>query len=204
MASELYDISIPLFIRHLNGLAECMTKTQTTYTEKKCDEKTLLCYRLYPDMFDFTKQVQLATDHPRTFAALISGLEAPKYEDDETSLADLIDRCESTSAWLESLKREKIDGAEEKGVTVKRSTGDVTMQGRDLLLGRILPNFFFHCTTAYNILRHNGIAIGKTDFMAAWTFSRATHPNQRSQPSADALARLQLSPAGDLRRTLRL
>jgi hypothetical protein len=167
LASELYDLSIPVFIRHLNGLAGCMKKAQTAYAEKKCEERTLLCYRLYPDMFDFTKQVQVTTDHARTFAALLSGVDAPKYEDSETSLADLIARCERTNGWLESVKPDSINGAEEKSVVVKRAAGDLTMQGRELLLKRTLPNFFFHATTAYDIMRHNGIEIGKKDFMGA-------------------------------------
>ena len=167
MASELYDLSIPVFIRHLNGLAACIKKAQTMYGERKCDEKTLLCYRLYPDMFSFTKQVQLATDHARNFAALLSCVDTPKYEDNEQSLADLIGRCEKTNAWLKSVKPEQINGTEEKSVTVKRAAGDLTIRGRELLLGRTLPNFFFHATTAYDILRHNGVEIGKKDFMGA-------------------------------------
>jgi len=167
MASELYDLSIPVFIRHLNGLATCLKKAQTTYGERKCDEKTVLCYRLYPDMFDFSKQVQVATDHARNFAALLSGVVAPKYEDNEKSLAELGARCERTNEWLKSVKPEQINGTEEKTVTVKRPAGDLTMKGRELLLARTLPNFFFHVTTAYDILRHNGIEIGKKDFMGS-------------------------------------
>lgn len=166
MPSELYDLSIPVFIRHLNGLGACLKKAQATYAERKCDEKTLLCYRLYPDMFDFTKQVQLATDHPRNFAALLSGV-APKAESDDNSLSDLIARCGRTREWLSSVKPEQINGTEEKTVTVKRAAGDLTMKGRELLLARTLPNFYFHCTTAYDILRHNGVELGKKDFMGA-------------------------------------
>jgi uncharacterized protein len=167
MATELYDLSIPVFIRHLNGLAACLKKAQATYSERKCDEKTLLCYRNYPDMFDFTKQVQLANDHPRVFGALLSGGDAPRYEDNEKSLADLIARCQRTNGWLQSVKPGQINGTEEKSVTVKRPAGNLTMNGRTLLLSRTLPNFFFHCTTAYDILRHNGVEIGKKDFMGA-------------------------------------
>jgi len=167
MSSTLYEISVPLFIRHLNGIAGCMKKTQSLYAEKKFDETALLCYRFYPDMFDFRKQVQLATDHPRGFAALLSGVDAPKYEDSEKSLSDLVARCEKTNAWLKSVKPEQINGTEEKSVTIKRPAGDVQMKGRELLLNRSLPNFLFHCTTAYDIMRHNGVEIGKRDFMGA-------------------------------------
>lgn len=165
VSSTLYEISIPLFIRHLNGLAGCMKKAQSTYAEKKCDEQTLLCYRLFPDMFDFRRQVQLATDHPRIFAALLAGGDAPKYEDTEKSLSELVARCEKANAWLKSIKPEQINDTEEKSVTVKRPAGDLQMKGRELLLGRSMPNFFFHCTTAYNILRHNGVELGKRDFL---------------------------------------
>src|SRR5688572_1389550 len=90
MALTLHQISLPVFIRHLNGLAGCMKKAQTLYAEKKYDETTLLCYRFYPDMFSFARQVQIATDHARNCTALLAGVEAPKYEDNEKSLADLI------------------------------------------------------------------------------------------------------------------
>ena len=165
MALTLHQISLPVFIRHLNGLAGCMKKAQTLYAEKKYDETTLLGYRFYPDMFGFARQVQIATDHARTFAGLLSGVQAPKYDDDEKSLAALIARIEKTNAWLGTIQAQQIDGTEEKIVTVKRPIGDVQMKGLELLLNRTMPNFFFHCTTAYAILRHNGVEIGKRDFM---------------------------------------
>ncbi len=167
MAVTMHQISLPVFIRHLNGLAGCMKKAQALYTEKKYDEATLLSYRFYPDMFNFAQQVRMATDHPRTFAGLLSGAQAPKYEDNEKSLAELIARVESTVAWLKSVEPQKIDGTEEKSVTIKRPTGDVQMKGLELLLNRIMPNFMFHATTAYDILRHNGLELGKRDFMGS-------------------------------------
>jgi hypothetical protein len=167
MAITLYQISIPVFIKHLNGLAGCMRKAQALYGEKKYEETTLLHYRFYPDMFNFAGQVQVATDHTRNFAALLSDETAPKYENHEKSLADLIERVEKTVAWLKTVDRSKIEGTEEKSVTVKRPTGEVQMTGIELLLNRTMPNFMFHCTTAYDIMRHNGVEIGKRDFMGS-------------------------------------
>jgi len=163
--ATLHEISIPVFIRHLNGLIGCMKKAQATYSEKKCDETTLIHYRFYPDMFSFAKQVQMATTHTVNFAAPLAGTDAPKYDDSEKSLGDLIGRCEKTVQWLKSIKPEQINGAEEKSVTVKRPTGEVQMKGLELLLNRTMPNFMFHCTTAYDIMRHNGVELGKRDFM---------------------------------------
>ena len=165
MAVSMHPISLPVFVRHLNGLASCLKKAQAHYAEKKFDETTLLSYRFYPDMFSFARQVQAATDHARNCTALLAGLEAPKYEDNEKSLAELIARVEKTVAWLGTIKSEQIDGSEGKAVTVKMRDRELSYQGLELLLNRSLPNFYFHATTAYDILRHNGVEIGKRDFM---------------------------------------
>ena len=167
MAVSMFQISVPIFVRQLNGVAGCLKKAQTLYAEKKYDESTLLCYRLYPDMFSFAKQVQIATDHARNCAALLAGLEAPKYEDNEKSLAELIARVEKTIAWLNTVKPGQVDGSEDKTVTVKMRDREMNFTGLELLQNRSLPNFYFHITTAYNILRHNGLEIGKRDFMGA-------------------------------------
>jgi hypothetical protein len=167
MAITMSQISLPIFVRHLTGLAGCMKKAQTLYAEKKYDEATLLSYRFYPDMFSFAQQVRIASDHARNCIGMLSGTQAPKYEDSEKSLAELIARVEKTTAWLKTIQPQQIDGSEEKSVTVKRPTGDVQMKGLELLLNRSMPNFMFHCTTAYDILRHNGVELGKRDFMGS-------------------------------------
>ena len=167
MAVSMQQISLPIFVKHLNGLAGCMKKAQALYAEKKYDEGTLLAYRLYPDMFSFTRQVQAATDHARTCTALLAGVDAPKFEDNEKSLADLIGRVEKTVAWLNSVKPDQIEGTEGKPVTVKMRDRELNFKGLELLLNRSLPNFYFHCTTAYDIIRHNGVEVGKRDFMGA-------------------------------------
>ena len=163
--ASMHQITVPLFIKHLNGIAGCIKKAQALYSEKKYDEATLLSYRFYPDMFSFTRQIQAATAHALACTAGLAGVEAPKMEDNEKSLADLLQRIEKTNAWLKTIQPQQVDGSEEKSVTVKRPTGDVQMKGVELYLHRSLPNFMFHCTTAYDILRHNGVEIGKRDFM---------------------------------------
>src|SRR5262245_11923561 len=112
MSVSMSQISLPVFVRHLTGLAGCLKKTQALYAEKKYDEATLLSYRFYPDMFNFGRQVQAATDHARNCTALLAGVEAPKYEDNEKSLAELIARVEKTIAWLNGMKPAQIDGTE--------------------------------------------------------------------------------------------
>lgn len=165
MAISLHQISVPIFVRHLNGLVTCMKKAQAVYAEKKYDESTLISYRFYPDMFTFARQVQLATDHVKTWTGLVSGSEAPKFDDAEKSLADLISRAEKTIAYLNSVKAQQIDGAEGKAVTLKMRDRELKFTGLEMLLNRSMPNFYFHVTTAYDIIRHNGIEVGKRDFM---------------------------------------
>jgi len=167
MAVSMYQISVPIFVRQLGGVVTCLKKAQALYAEKKYDESTLLSYRFYPDMFSFAKQIQIATDHARNCAALLAGLEAPKYEDNEKSLAELIARVEKTSAWLNTVKPGQVDGTEGKAVTIKMRDREMNFTGLELLQNRSLPNFYFHITTAYDILRHNGVEIGKRDFMGA-------------------------------------
>jgi len=165
MAVSMSQISAPVFVRRLNGLANCLKKAQALYAAKGHDEAALLGYRFYPDMFNFARQVQVATDHAKSCTAMLAGVEAPKYEDNEKSLAELIARVERTVAWLGSIKPAQLDGSEAKDVTVKTRDRELNMKGIELLLNRSMPNFYFHVTTAYDIMRHNGVEIGKRDFM---------------------------------------
>lgn len=167
MPISMYSISVPIFIRHLNGLANVLKKAQTHYAQKQLDETTLVCYRFYPDMFNFTRQIQAATDHAGSCTGLLAGVEPPKHTGNEKSLADLIARIEKTIDFLKSAKLEQIDGTENKPVVVKTRDRELNFKGLDLLLNRSMPNFYFHCTTAYDIIRHNGVEIGKRDFMGA-------------------------------------
>ena len=165
--ASMSQITLPVFVRRLNGLAGCLKKAQALYAEKKYDESTLLSYRFYPDMFSFARQVQATTDHARNCTAMLAGVEAPKFEMNEKSLADLIGRVEKTVAWLGTVKPEQVDGTEDKAITIKMQDRELNMKGIELVLNRSMPNFYFHCTTAYDILRHNGVELGKRDFMGA-------------------------------------
>ena len=164
MAVSMYQASVPVYIKMLNGLANCLKKSVAHYTEHKLDEGSLLSYRLFPDMFTFAKQVQEATNHARNVVRL-AGQEPPKVEENEKSLAELIARVEQTVVFLNTLKAAQIDGSEEKVITLKRRDVAVDYNGYQFLLQRSIPNFCFHCTTAYNILRHNGVAVGKRDYL---------------------------------------
>jgi hypothetical protein len=165
--ATMSQITVPVFVKHLNALAACMKKAQAHYAEKKYDESALVGYRFYPDMFSFARQVQQATEHARNCTAALAGVEAPKYEMNEKSLAELIARCEKSVAWLNSIKPEQLDGTEGKNVTVKAGDRELTFTGLDLVLKRSMPNFYFHATTAYDIMRHNGVELGKRDFMGS-------------------------------------
>lgn len=160
----MYQASVPIYIKMLNGLANCLKKAATHYSEHKYDEASLLNHRLFPDMFTFAKQVQEATNHARNVVRL-AGQEPPKVEENEKSLAELIARVEQTVAFMNTLKPEQIDGSEDKTITLTRRDVSVDYSGSQFLLQRSMPNFCFHCTTAYNILRHNGVAVGKRDYL---------------------------------------
>ena len=163
--ASMYQISVPVYVRRLNGLAGCLKKAQALYAEKKYDETSLMTQRFFPDMFVFAKQVQAATDHARASGARLAGVEPPTLEADEKSIADLIARVEKTVAFLTTLKPEQIDGSEDKTISFKMRGNEVSYKGLDFLLNSNMPNFYFHLTTAYAIMRSNGVEIGKRDFM---------------------------------------
>jgi hypothetical protein len=125
----------------------------------------LLGSRLYPDMYNLTRQVQLATDFAKAAPARLAGLEVPSFPDTETTLPELKERLAKTQAMLAAYTPEQLEGSEAKQVTLKLGGNEVTFSGQDYLLHVALPNFYFHCATAYGILRHNGLEIGKRDFV---------------------------------------
>ena len=167
MSSTMYQISVPVFLRHLRGLANCLGKAQVHYTEKRYDEKSLLSYRLYPDMFHFSMQVQMAIVHSTTCIGNLAGVDVPRVEGTPESLEELIERVNGGIAFIEGVTAEQIDDTEAKEVTIRMRERETKMTGFELLQGRALPNFYFHVTTAYAIMRHNGVEIGKRDFMGA-------------------------------------
>ncbi len=165
MKISMYQASVPVFARSLNNLAAILEKAAVQAETKKVDPAVLINYRLYPDMFQLARQVQIATDGAKGGVARLAGLEPPKYEDNEASMADLIARLRKTVAYMEAIKPEQIDGSEDKTVTWKTQTATRSMQGLPYLLNHVTPNLYFHVTTAYAILRHCGIEIGKQDFL---------------------------------------
>ena len=161
----MYQASVPVFVRALNNLAALLEKAAAHAEARKIDPAVLINTRLYPDMLPLSKQVQIASDSAKGGAARLAGAEPPKYEDNETSFPELIARLRKTVAYLESIKPEQIDGSEDKTVSWKTQTTTRTMQGMPYLLSHVTPNVYFHTTTAYAILRHCGVEIGKQDFL---------------------------------------
>ncbi len=165
MNISMYQASVPVFSRALNNLAAILEKAAAQAEAKKIDPAVLIGYRLYPDMLPLARQIHIATDGAKGGVARLAGVEPPKYEDNEASFPDLIARLRKTVAYLESIKPEQIDGSEDKTVTWKTQTTTRSMQGMPYLLSHVTPNVYFHVTTAYDILRHCGIEIGKQDFL---------------------------------------
>ena len=166
MPFSLSEASLPVFEIHLNALAAILSKAETYAAAKKIDPAVLLHTRLAPDMFDLTRQVQVATDQARRGAARLAGTEAPKVEDNETSIAQLKDRILKTVAYIKTLDRMAIDASADKEIVFPLGPEKKGhMKGDDYLNHFVLPNFYFHCTAAYAILRHLGVDVGKRDFL---------------------------------------
>ena len=166
MPISMYQASIPPLIRTLKNLVGVLEKGKAHAEAKNIDPTVLINCRLYPDMFPLSRQVQIASDVSRRGAARLAGVEAPKVEDTETTFPELIDRLQKAIAYLETFTAAQIDGAEEKDVIVPIGGEEtITMQGWPFLSFFVLPNVYFHVTTAYDILRHNGVEVGKRDFL---------------------------------------
>ena len=165
MTVSMYKCSVPIFLQYLTALSGVLDKAQAHVDARKLDESYFLSLRIYPDMFPFVRQVRAVCDHAVNACARLAGAELPTFENDETSIADLKARIEKAIAFVRGFKPEQIDGTEDKEIVVKFSSGERTFTGQTLLLNFSLPNFYFHDTTAYNLLRHCGVEIGKRDFM---------------------------------------
>jgi hypothetical protein len=161
----MYQASAPRFAHMLRNLATLLDKAQAHAEAKKLEPSALTTYRLYPDMFPLTRQVQIACDTAKGAVARLAGIEIPKHEDTEQTFEELKARIAKTLAFVESVKPAQIDGSEEREVVLKLRAGEKRVAGLQYLLGQAYPNFYFHVTTAYNILRHNGVEIGKRDFV---------------------------------------
>ncbi|WP_373529286.1 DUF1993 family protein [Nostoc sp.] len=165
MTISMYQASIPVLIRTLNNLVAILEKGAKYAETKKIDPSVLINSRLSPDMFPLSKQVQIASDIANRGAARLAEVEAPKFEDNENTFPQLIDRIQKTIAHLNTFKPEQIDGSEEKTVTLQMRDNTLSFQGMPYLLYFVLPNVYFHVTTAYDILRHCGVEVGKQDFL---------------------------------------
>jgi len=165
MNISMYQSSVPVFVRMLNNLAEILKKAAAHAETKKIDPAVLLQTRLYPDMFALARQVQIATDTAKGCAARLAGVEPPRYEDKESSFPELLARIEKTIAYAKSIKPDQIDGSEDRPIVLKVRDQSINFTGLAYLLNFALPNFYFHVATAYDLLRHNGVELGKQDFL---------------------------------------
>src|SRR3954469_7657784 len=157
MTISMYQASTPRFANILRNLSALIDKADAHCAAKKIDPAALTVYRLYPDMFAFTRQVQIACDTAKGAVARLAGVEIPKHEDTEQTFAELKARIAKTVDFIESASAAKLDGTEDKEIVLKMRAGDMKFTGLQYLLGFAYPNFYFHLTTAYNILRHNGV-----------------------------------------------
>jgi hypothetical protein len=160
----MYQASVPVFVRGLTNLKGILGKAVAHAATRRIQESVFFNARLYPDMFPLSRQVQIASDHAKGVARL-AGLEPPAYEDNEQTFADLGARIDRTIAYLNALAPAQIDGSEERVVSRKLGGKLMSFKGQAFLLHVALPNFYFHATTAYAILRHNGVELGKSDFI---------------------------------------
>ena len=165
MAVTLYEVAVPVFTRILTNLKSVLEKGKAHALEHKIEEAAFVNARLYPDMFPLTHQVQIATDIARGGCARLAGVEPPSYEDNEQTFDDLVARVQRTLEYIKTLDPKQFDGAEARSITRPVRGEPHTFKGIDYLLRFTMPNVFFHATTAYAILRHNGVPLGKADFL---------------------------------------
>ena len=167
MTLSMYQAAIPPLIHSLSNLVNILAKGATYAEAKKIEPSVLLGTRLYPDMFPLTRQVQIASDIARRGTARLAGQEAPTMEDNESSFPELITRLEKSIDYLKNFNREEIDGTETKSISLPIGEETMTFEGQSFLIYFILPNVYFHVTTAYDILRHCGVELGKRDYLGS-------------------------------------
>ncbi|MBX3016885.1 MAG: DUF1993 domain-containing protein [Bdellovibrionaceae bacterium] len=168
---NLYDVMIPQYLRTLTAAEAILKKAAAHADMKKFDVQVLLNDRLAPDMLPLGKQIQIASDAAKISAGFLTGTTPPKFEDNEVTFAEFQARLAKTKEYLSTLKREQFEGAEKRKVELPRNPGEF-MTGIDYAMSHAMPNFFFHMTTMYAILRHNGVEIGKKDFLGARPFQK--------------------------------
>lgn len=167
MSLSMYEASVPAFERMLANLSAILKKGEACAAAKKFDPAVLIAARLAPDMFALPRQVQIACDMAKNGTARLAGIEPPKFDDTEQSFDELYARIERTLEFMRTVAPGQFDGSEERAIEIKVGGQPKTFSGRDYLLGFVLPNLYFHVTTAYAILRHNGVELGKADYMGA-------------------------------------
>ncbi|CAG9182003.1 hypothetical protein LMG23992_04636 [Cupriavidus laharis] len=165
MALSMYDVSIPAFIRALTNLSAILEKGAAHAQAQGMDPADLIQTRLIADMDALPAQVQRASDAAKGCAARLAGIDVPSYADNEATFPELQERIAKTVGFLKSIRPEQLEGSESRVIELKLRQGTMTFDGKSYLLGFALPNFYFHITTAYDILRHKGVQIGKVDFL---------------------------------------
>jgi len=165
MSVSMYQASAPRFANTLHNLSGILDKAQAHCEAKKIDPALLAAWRLAPDMFPLSRQVQIACDSAKGAVARLAGVDIPKHEDTERDFAELKARIAKTSDFIKGFKPAQLDGTEDKDIVLRLQGREVTFKGMQYLLGFALPNFYFHVTTAYAILRQNGVELGKQDFI---------------------------------------
>ncbi|MCK9516626.1 MAG: DUF1993 domain-containing protein [Ottowia sp.] len=162
---SMYQASVPRLVNVLTNLSGLLDKAQAFVEAGHASERALMDDRLIADMYPFSKQVQIACDKARSVVARLAGLDVPRYEDNEQTLAELQQRIARSIAFLRSVPAERIDGTDERPITLPVTGTPTTYQGLQLLLGHSMPNVYFHTVTAYNLLRRSGVPVGKRDFL---------------------------------------
>ena len=162
---SMYSFSVPVVLRFLDNLSAILKKGEDFAKEKEIDELVLTSARLAPDMFPLSRQVMIACDVAKGCGARLSGAESPVHEDTETTFDELQGRIKKVKEYLESIPAESIEGSEDKEIKFKAGPYELEFTGEEYLSTFALPNLYFHITTAYNILRHNGVDVGKMDFL---------------------------------------
>lgn len=165
MTISMYQASVPVFQARLKALSHCLQKAEANAVERNIDPGVFLAARLAPDMLTLAQQVQIATDHAKGAPTRLAGRENVRFEDTEKSFAELQARISRTLDLLDTFEPSEIDGSEARMIEIKGRTRDLSFTGMEYLLHFALPNFYFHVTTAYDILRHNGVPLGKPDFL---------------------------------------
>jgi hypothetical protein len=168
MSSNLHDASVGVFTQFLTSLSAILTKAAAHAEAKKIDPSVFVNGRIAPDMFPLARQVQIATDHAKGASARLAGVEPPAFADTETTFPELQQRIAKTLEFIKSLKPAQFDGADARDVTLKIAGQNMTWKGSIYLNHFALPNFYFHCTATYAILRHNGVEVGKRDFLGSF------------------------------------